>query len=264
MVAADEAAGPDECTSPATCGEVVYLGAVTRYVVDLDAGGELVVVQQNLTQSSMEALEVRGRRSGWRGIGRHNRGWTRQPMRGGPGPDRGRRGVMRRSDGRVARAGGGARAVAGGGRGAGRQLGGGVGRRGDESSQPMRAIGQGEGAAEPDRVGRLRRGRLERSGVRLGHPVRGRRPGAQVNVKYANTSDEMVTLMRQGGGTVYDGVSASGDASNRLIAGGDVAAINIDLFPDFPNVIEPLQAPRPQHGERRALRRAVHVRARTS
>jgi putative spermidine/putrescine transport system ATP-binding protein len=40
---------------------VVYLGANTRYTVELDAGGELVVVQQNLTQSSMEALQVRGR-----------------------------------------------------------------------------------------------------------------------------------------------------------------------------------------------------------
>jgi putative spermidine/putrescine transport system substrate-binding protein len=64
--------------------------------------------------------------------------------------------------------------------------------------------------------------------------------GCQVNVTYADTSDEMVTLMRQGGGSVYDGVSASGDSSNRLIAGGDVGAIDPDLFPDFANVIEPL------------------------
>ena len=48
--------------------------------------------------------------------------------------------------------------------------------------------------------------------------------GCKVDVKYGNTSDDMVNLMRQGGGTLYDGVSASGDASNRLIAGGDVAA----------------------------------------
>ena len=64
--------------------------------------------------------------------------------------------------------------------------------------------------------------------------------GCQVNVTYADTSDEMVTLMRQGGGSVYDGVSASGDASNRLIAGGDVGAIDTSLFPEFENVIEPL------------------------
>src|SRR5919198_4415628 len=40
--------------------------------------------------------------------------------------------------------------------------------------------------------------------------------GCQVNVKIGNTSDEMVTLMRTG---QYDGVSASGDATLRLIAG---------------------------------------------
>ena len=41
--------------------------------------------------------------------------------------------------------------------------------------------------------------------------------GCQVNVKYGQTSDEMYKLMQSG---QYDGVSASGDASNRLIAGG--------------------------------------------
>jgi putative spermidine/putrescine transport system substrate-binding protein len=64
--------------------------------------------------------------------------------------------------------------------------------------------------------------------------------GCQVNVTYGDTSDEMVQLMRQGGGTEYDGVSASGDATNRLIAGGDVGAINTSLFPEFENVIAPL------------------------
>jgi putative spermidine/putrescine transport system substrate-binding protein len=64
--------------------------------------------------------------------------------------------------------------------------------------------------------------------------------GCQVNVTYADTSDEMVTLMRQGGGSVYDGVSASGDASNRLIAGQDVGAVDTALFPEFANVIGPL------------------------
>jgi putative spermidine/putrescine transport system substrate-binding protein len=66
----------------------------------------------------------------------------------------------------------------------------------------------------------------------------------QVTVKYADTSDEMVSLMRQGGGRVYDGVSASGDASNRLIAGGDLAAVDPKLFPEFKDVLQPLQAPK--------------------
>jgi putative spermidine/putrescine transport system substrate-binding protein len=64
--------------------------------------------------------------------------------------------------------------------------------------------------------------------------------GCKVNVKYADTSDEMVTLMRQGGGSQYDGVSASGDASNRLIAGGDVGAIDPSMFPSLSDVIAPL------------------------
>jgi putative spermidine/putrescine transport system ATP-binding protein len=41
--------------------EVVYLGAATRYIVALDPGGELVVTQQNLATSSMEALHVQGK-----------------------------------------------------------------------------------------------------------------------------------------------------------------------------------------------------------
>jgi putative spermidine/putrescine transport system ATP-binding protein len=49
--------------------DVSYIGAVTRYVVDLDGGGEIQVVRQNLEMSSQEALEQRGRRVrvAWRG-----------------------------------------------------------------------------------------------------------------------------------------------------------------------------------------------------
>jgi putative spermidine/putrescine transport system ATP-binding protein len=42
--------------------EVVYVGMFTRYIVELDSGGELSVVEQNLETSSQEALESRGRR----------------------------------------------------------------------------------------------------------------------------------------------------------------------------------------------------------
>jgi putative spermidine/putrescine transport system substrate-binding protein len=51
--------------------------------------------------------------------------------------------------------------------------------------------------------------------------------GCKVTVKTAATSDEMVTLMNQGG---FDLVTASGDASLRLVAGGKVAPVNIDLI----------------------------------
>ncbi|MEA2375785.1 MAG: putative spermidine/putrescine transport system substrate-binding protein, partial [Thermoleophilaceae bacterium] len=43
--------------------------------------------------------------------------------------------------------------------------------------------------------------------------------GCKVHAKFAGSSDEMVTLMRSGGGGQYDMVSASGDASLRLIKG---------------------------------------------
>ena len=42
--------------------EVVYLGVLTRYIVELDQGGELVAVQQNLETSSQDALKQRGNR----------------------------------------------------------------------------------------------------------------------------------------------------------------------------------------------------------
>lgn len=62
--------------------------------------------------------------------------------------------------------------------------------------------------------------------------------GCKVTVKDAATSDEMVTLMNQGG---FDLVTASGDASLRLIAGETVQPINIDLIPSWKNVDPRLQ-----------------------
>ena len=62
--------------------------------------------------------------------------------------------------------------------------------------------------------------------------------GCQVNVKVGNSSDEMVQLMRQGG---YDGVSASGDATTRLIEGGDVDPVNTDLIPNYADVYDALK-----------------------
>jgi putative spermidine/putrescine transport system substrate-binding protein len=65
--------------------------------------------------------------------------------------------------------------------------------------------------------------------------------GCQVHVTYGQTSDEMVQLMRSGN---YDGVSASGDATNRLIAAGDVKAVDVQkLIPDWKDISKPLQSP---------------------
>jgi putative spermidine/putrescine transport system ATP-binding protein len=53
--------GAGEAGEPGTVREVVYLGAVTRYIVDLEGGGALTVVSQNLTTSAEEAAALRGR-----------------------------------------------------------------------------------------------------------------------------------------------------------------------------------------------------------
>jgi putative spermidine/putrescine transport system substrate-binding protein len=64
--------------------------------------------------------------------------------------------------------------------------------------------------------------------------------GCKVHSKFGGSSDEMVTLMRTG---QYDAVSASGDASLRLIFGKDVRPIDPKLIPDFKNFIPALKSP---------------------
>ena len=65
-----------------------------------------------------------------------------------------------------------------------------------------------------------------------------KKTSCKVRVKTANTSDEMVALMNEGG---FDLVTASGDASLRLIAGGRVQEVNTALVPSFKNVDPRLQ-----------------------
>ena len=55
----DEAGGDGEA---GVVKDVVYVGMITRYTVELDSGGELTVVRQNLETSSQQALEDRGKR----------------------------------------------------------------------------------------------------------------------------------------------------------------------------------------------------------
>jgi putative spermidine/putrescine transport system substrate-binding protein len=57
--------------------------------------------------------------------------------------------------------------------------------------------------------------------------------GCQATVKYFGTSDEAVNLIKTGD---YDVVSASGDATLRLIAGGDVAPVNTDLLENYGDI----------------------------
>jgi len=70
--------------------------------------------------------------------------------------------------------------------------------------------------------------------------------GCKIHRKDAGTSNDMVALMRTGGGGgggQYDLVSASGDASLRLIAGGDVQAVNVHLIPNWKNFISIFKSP---------------------
>jgi len=67
--------------------------------------------------------------------------------------------------------------------------------------------------------------------------------GCQVNAKYANTSDEMVALMANGGGGQYDMVSSSGDADLRIIYGGDVRPVNMNLIPATKDFFPAFKAP---------------------
>jgi putative spermidine/putrescine transport system substrate-binding protein len=63
--------------------------------------------------------------------------------------------------------------------------------------------------------------------------------GCKVTVKVGLDSGNMVQLMKTG---QYDGVSASGDATLRLIAGGDVSPVNFDLIPNYKDVFAGLKA----------------------
>jgi putative spermidine/putrescine transport system substrate-binding protein len=70
--------------------------------------------------------------------------------------------------------------------------------------------------------------------------------GCKIHLKDAGSSNQMVALMRTGGGGgggQYDMVSASGDATLRLIYGGDVRPVNIKLIPGWNDFIEQLKSP---------------------
>jgi putative spermidine/putrescine transport system substrate-binding protein len=67
--------------------------------------------------------------------------------------------------------------------------------------------------------------------------------GCKVTQKPAGSSDEMVSLMKDGGGGQWDMVSASGDADLRLIYSGNVKPMNTALIPDFTNFQTLFQSP---------------------
>ena len=102
---------------------------------------------------------------------------------------------------------------------------------------PMKSIGEGEGeVAIIAWAGYVERGETDPAYDWVTEFEK--QTGCKVTVKTAATSDEMVSLMNEGG---FDLVTASGDASNRLIAGGKVQQLNIDLIPSWKTVDERLQ-----------------------
>lgn len=102
---------------------------------------------------------------------------------------------------------------------------------------PRTAIGKGEGRVDIVAwPGYIERGSTDKNF----DWVTGfeKQSGCKVHVKTANTSDEMVALMNEGG---FDLVTASGDASLRLVAGERVQEINTALVPSYKKIDERLQ-----------------------
>jgi len=102
---------------------------------------------------------------------------------------------------------------------------------------PMQAVGKGEGQVDIVAwAGYIERGATDKNFDWVTEFER--KTGCKVNVKTAGTSDEMVALMNEGG---FDLVTASGDASTRLIRGKKVQPINVNLIPSYKNVDPRLQ-----------------------
>ena len=105
------------------------------------------------------------------------------------------------------------------------------------SGGPLQSIGKGEGQVSIVAwAGYIERGETDKAYDWVTNFEKD--TSCKVSVKVAATSDEMVALMNEGG---FDLVTASGDASNRLISGGRVQEINTKLIPSWSKVDPRLQ-----------------------
>jgi putative spermidine/putrescine transport system substrate-binding protein len=106
----------------------------------------------------------------------------------------------------------------------------GGGSGGSDNGSAQKSVGAGEGSlnlvAWPGYVADPWKSDFEKS------------TGCQIKLKEAGTSDEMVDLMRTG---QWDGVSASGNATAKLVSGGDVAPVNTDLVPNYKTIFDDLK-----------------------
>ena len=100
----------------------------------------------------------------------------------------------------------------------------------NDNGEALKSVGAGEGSlnlvAWPGYVADPWKSRFEKE------------TGCQIKLKEAGTSDEMVDLMRTG---QWDGVSASGNATAKLVDGGDVAPVNTDLVPNYKTIFDDLK-----------------------
>ncbi|MFN4205776.1 MAG: ABC transporter substrate-binding protein [Agrobacterium albertimagni] len=105
------------------------------------------------------------------------------------------------------------------------------------AQEPLQALGAGEGALSIVAwAGYIERGETDKNFDWVTEFEK--KTGCMVSVKTAATSDEMVALMNEGG---FDLVTASGDASLRLVAGKRVQPINTALIPSWSTIDERLQ-----------------------
>ncbi len=110
------------------------------------------------------------------------------------------------------------------------------------SAAPLQKIGAGEGVVDIVAwPGYIERGETDSNFDWVTDFEK--QTGCKVRVKTAGTSDEMVALMNEGG---FDLVTASGDASLRLIAGKRVQEVNVDLIPSW-NTVDPRLQQAPWH-----------------
>jgi len=111
-----------------------------------------------------------------------------------------------------------------------------------EAGGPMQSVGEGEGEISIiSWAGYIERGETDPNFDWVTQFEAD--TSCKVTNKVAATSDEMVALMNEGG---FDLVTASGDASNRLIASGRVQELNLDLIPSY-NTIDPRLQNAPWH-----------------
>ncbi|NUS70756.1 MAG: ABC transporter substrate-binding protein [Ensifer adhaerens] len=105
------------------------------------------------------------------------------------------------------------------------------------AQEPLKELGKGEGELSIVAwAGYIERGETDKNYDWVTDFEK--QTGCKVSVKTAATSDEMVALMNEGG---FDLVTASGDASLRLVAGKRVQPVNTDLIPSWKTIDERMQ-----------------------